>query len=262
MSVARFEIDGDVGIVSLSDGTTNLVGQEMMDELSAAIDAAGKSSIRCLIIRADGPNFSAGANVNIFVDTPAPQGHAILSAGFRMIHQIEAFPFPVIAAVQGMCLAAGLEIALAADMIIAGDSARFSQVEALIGATTFLGGAQRLALRCGDARARQIVYSAEVFDAATFERWNIINDVVPDEALDQAVLDWAQRLAAGPTKAHAMTRRMVRALCNEGLEEADRVTLFDSPALWETKDMQAGVRRILSEGARKARTGKTPFTGR
>ncbi|WP_422004758.1 enoyl-CoA hydratase/isomerase family protein [Pyruvatibacter mobilis] len=261
MSVARFEVEGDVGIVSLSDSPTNLVGHQMMDELSAAVAEAGRAPIRCLIIRADGPNFSAGANVNIFQDTMESEGHAILSAGYRMIHQIEAFPFPVIAAVQGMCLAAGLEIALAADMIIAGESAHFSQVEALIGATTFLGGAQRLALRCGDARARQIVFSADIYDAATFERWNIINQVVPDGELEAAVRGWAERLAAGPTRAHAMTRRMVRALCNEGLAEADRITLFESPALWESEDMQMGVRRILTEGARQARVGQAPFEG-
>ena len=79
------------------------------------------------------------------------------------------------AAVQGLCLAAGLELALACDLIWAAASARFGQVEASIGTTTLLGGVQRLAERAGPSRAREIIYTADQYDAATFERWNIVN---------------------------------------------------------------------------------------
>ena len=96
-----------------------------------------------------------------------------------------------------MCFAAGLELALACGLIIAAEGATFAQVEAKIGAATFLGGVYRLAERCGSARAREIVFGADTYDAATFERWNIINRVIPDGDLREAALAWAQQLAKG-----------------------------------------------------------------
>ena len=77
---------------------------------------------------------------------------------------------------QGACMAAGLELALACDLIWAASSARFGQVEASIGTTTLLGGVQRLAERAGPSRAREIVYTADQYDAATFERWNTLTE--------------------------------------------------------------------------------------
>jgi enoyl-CoA hydratase/carnithine racemase len=84
-----------------------------------------------------------------------------------------------------MCIAAGLELALACDLIWAAASARFSQAEASIGTTTLLGGVQRLAERAGPARAREIIYSADQYDAAaTFERWNIVTGSFPMKYLN------------------------------------------------------------------------------
>ncbi|WP_366942275.1 enoyl-CoA hydratase-related protein [Amycolatopsis sp.] len=80
-------------------------------------------------------------------------------------------------AVQGHCLAAGLELALLADIVVAGESARFAQVERRIGTTTLLGGAQRLAERAGPARARQIIFDGDNYTAQQFADWNIINHV-------------------------------------------------------------------------------------
>ena len=92
----------------------------------------------------------------------------------------------------------GLELALACDLIIAAEGATFAQVEAKIGAATFLGGVYRLAERCGPARARESVFGVDTYDAAAFERWNIIDRVVPDDDLREAALAWAQQLAKGP----------------------------------------------------------------
>jgi enoyl-CoA hydratase/carnithine racemase len=84
----------------------------------------------------------------------------------RLIADLEELPFPTVAAVQGMCIAAGLELVLACDLIWAAASARFGQAEASIGTATLLGGVQRLAERAGPARAREIIYSADQYEAA------------------------------------------------------------------------------------------------
>jgi len=163
-----------------------------------------------------------------------------------------------------MCFAAGLELALACDLIIAAEGATFAQVEAKIGAATFLGGVYRLAERCGPARAKEIVFGAETYDAATFERWNIINRVVPDGDLREAALARAQQLAKGPTRAHAVTKRLLRHALDHGTREADQYLLDVAPGLLESRDMQYAVGLLLTQGARKfiQNHGEVVFDGR
>jgi enoyl-CoA hydratase/carnithine racemase len=175
----------------------------------------------------------------------------MFAEGFRLVDALEDAPFPVIAAVHGMCFAAGLELVLACDLIIAAEGARFAQVEAKIGAATFLGGVYRLAERCGSARAKEIVFGAETYDAAAFERWNIVNRVVPGEDLREAALAWGQQLAKGPTLAHAVTKRLVRHALDHGSRQADGYLLDVATPLLESRDMQYAVDLLLTQGARQ-----------
>jgi enoyl-CoA hydratase/carnithine racemase len=162
-----YQSDGDVGIITFNDPPLNVFGEQHWEEAIAAVTSASTAGHRALLIKADGPNFSRGAELKIFHDRGSSEAKAILERYFTITRTLEALPIPVIAAVQGLCQASGLELALACDFILAAQSARFSQPEALIGATTFLGGAQRLARRCGDARALEIVYTADIYSAAT-----------------------------------------------------------------------------------------------
>jgi enoyl-CoA hydratase/carnithine racemase len=158
-------------------------------------------------------------------------------------------------------MAAGLELALACDLIWAGSSARFGQVEASIGTTTLLGGVQRLAERAGPGRAREIIYTADQYDAATFERWNIVNRVVADASLELETRAFAERLASGATIAYAVGKRIVRAYLDGGVRAAVQVVDDIAPALFETEDMRAGVAGLLEYGPRAFRD-KVVFRGR
>jgi enoyl-CoA hydratase/carnithine racemase len=168
-----------------------------------------------------------------------------------MIAELEDAPFPVIAAVNGLCFAAGLEVALACDFIVAADDTTFSQVEALIGATTFLGGAYRLAERCGPAIAREIVYTADRYTAEQFARWHIVNRVVPAAELHKTAYDVAHKIARGPALAHVQTKRLVRHALAHDSRSADRLVLEETTSLYETDDLQNAVGYLLEHGARK-----------
>ncbi len=178
---------------------------------------------------------------------------------------IERVIFPTLegslAAVQGMCVGGGLELVLACDLLWAAASARFGQLEATIGTTTLLGGVQRLAERAGPSRAREIIYTAEPYDAATFERWNIVNRVVPDDAFESQTRAFAERLANGPTLAYAAGKRIVRAYLEGGVCAADRVVDAVAPPLFQSEDMRAAVAALLEYGARSFRD-KVIFQGR
>jgi enoyl-CoA hydratase/carnithine racemase len=180
MNKVRFETAGPLGILSLANPPLNLFSQELIDDLRAAVTKAKETSLRGLLVRADGKVFSGGADVSVFKGVSAAEARKRFTSHLRLIADLEELPFPTVAAVQGLCIAAGLELVLACDLIWAASSASFGQAEASIGTTTLLGGVQRLAERAGPSRAREVIYSAAQYDAATFERWNIVNKVVPD----------------------------------------------------------------------------------
>lgn len=256
-----FEMIGDVGVITLDHPPLNLFTFADFERLDEILDEVPQSGARALILRSGLDHFSAGVNVNVFKDVSSDEARATFSRLLPQLTRLEDLPIPTLAVVRGMCAAAGLELSLGCDLIWAGESAQFVQVEAMIGAATFLGGVQRLAERAGAARAREIVFTADMYDAATFERWNIINKVVPDDELWDQSLAFATRLAAGPTRAHAATKRLVRAYLENGMIAADRQILDVATLLFDTEDMQGNVRTMLEHGARDQRKNAR-FEGR
>src|ERR1700726_1277744 len=199
MDKVRFETAGSLGILSLANPPLNLFSGELIEDLRATVTEIRRAPLRALLVRADGKIFSGGADVSVFKGRTAIEARERFTSHLQLIADLEELPFPTVAAVQGLCIAAGLELALACDLIWAAAS---------IGTTTLLGGVQRLAERAGPSRAREIIYTADQYDAGTFERWNIVNRVVPDEAFEADTRAFAERLARGPTLAYAAGKRI------------------------------------------------------
>jgi enoyl-CoA hydratase len=257
MARARYERDGDVGLVVVDDQPLNLFTYELTNDLIVALEEAEGDMPRALVVRAEGKVFTGGVDVHVFDDKTPEQAQAFFDDLLKITHKLEDMPWPTIACVQGLCLTAGFEMALACDLIWAADSARFGLVEIVVGLTPAMGGTQRVAERAGPARARELVMSGDLFPAATLERWNVVNRVTEDGELDGATMEFAHRLAAGPTKAHAATKRMVRAFLEHGVRGADdRVGDIAAP-LFATEDLQNAVDTFLAEGP-----GKATFEGR
>ncbi len=127
-----------------------------------------------------------------------------------------------------------------------------------MGLTPAMGGTQRLAERAGPARARELVMTGELYDAATLERWNVVNRVLPDDGFDRAARQFAHKLAAGPTRAHAATKAIVRACLDQGgARGADEQVPRLAGDLFATEDLKAAVRSFLERGP-----GHATYTGR
>ena len=235
----------------------NLFGAEMGEDLVAAIDEAGDSTARALLIRAEGKVFTGGADVNTFDGRTVEQAGEGFGELVALVHKLEDMPIPTIASVHALCLTAGFELSLACDLILAAESARFGLVEAVVGLTPGMGGTQRVAERAGPARARELVMTGELYDAATLERWGVVNRVFPDAELADESMRLAERLAAGPTIAHGATKRMVRAFLDEGVRGADERIAEIAGPLFGTEDLQGAVKSFLEEGP-----GKATFKGR
>jgi enoyl-CoA hydratase/carnithine racemase len=249
---ARFERDGDLGIVVIDDPPLNLFGRELTEAVVGCLEQAEEEPIRALLVRAEGNVFTGGADVNVFHGLTPDEARGFIGDLLEITHRLEDLPVPTLAAVHGLCLTAGFELSLGCDMIWAAESAQFGLVEIVVGLTPLMGGTQRVAERAGPARARELVMSGGVYPAATLERWNVVNRVLPDAELAEASLRFAQRLAAGPTRAHHATKRVVRAFLEHGVRGADDVTAAMGAPLFETSDLRQAVDTFLAEGPGKA----------
>jgi enoyl-CoA hydratase/carnithine racemase len=253
----RLERDGAVAVLVLDDPPLNLFGREAFEALDKRVAEVEDSDARALVWRAEGEVFSGGADVNVFAGTAPDDGGRMFESLVACVRRLEALPIPTLALIQGLCLTAGLEVSLGCDLIWATESARFGLVEAVVGLTPGAGGTQRMAERAGPGRAREFVMTGGLYDAATLERWGVINRVLGDEELLEKGMRFGQRLAAGPTKAHAATKRVVRAYLEGGVDKADAETPQVSGSLFATEDLQGAVRSFLDEGP-----GKATFEGR
>ena len=254
--VVSYSRDGDVGALVIDKPPLNLFDSELVGGLKEGVAAAAADSPRALLVRAEGKVFTGGVDVKEFDDLGGPAAREFASELLALTHSIEDLPFPTLAAVHKLCLTAGLELALACDLIWAGESAQFGLVERVVGVTPFMGGTQRMAERAGPARAREFVYSGNPYPAAELERWGVVNRVVGDQELLASALEFATHLAVGPPHAHAATKRIVRAQVDGGTRAADEVTPAEAERLFETEDLKRAVKTFLAEGP-----GKATFTG-
>ena len=256
MAKARFTLDGPVGEIVIADPPLNLFGLELARDLARATDEARASDARAILVRAEGDNFSAGANVEIFIGRDERAARELIQEFIPVIRRFAEIPVPTVAAVHGLCLAAGLEVALSCDLIWAAEHTQLGLVEAVIGATPFGGGTQRLVARAGAGRAAEAVLSARIYPAETMLEWGVVNRIVPAAELHGKARAFAERLAAGPTLAHAATKRMVRLAVEEGVDAADAALPAEGAKVMASDDLQNGAGTLLEKGP-----GNATFTG-
>jgi enoyl-CoA hydratase len=257
MAKARFSLDGLVGEIVIADPPLNLVGLQLSRELASAAEQARDSPARAVLVRAEGENFSAGANVEMFLGRDQGSARELIEEFIPTIRRFTEIEVPTVAAVHGLCLAAGLEIALCCDLIWAADNAQLGLVEAVIGATPFGGGTQRLVARAGAGRAAEAVLTARAYPAETMREWGVVSRVVAAGELRDKAHAFVRRLAAGPTLAHAATKRMIRLAVDEGVEAADAALPVIGASVMASADLQNGTRTLLEQGP-----GHATFEGR
>jgi enoyl-CoA hydratase len=249
----RFEAEGNVGLITLESPPVNLFDADMVEGLERAVGEARQAEPRALMVRAEGKVFTGGVDVNVFDGLSVDDAREFAGRLLRLAHSIEELPFPTIACVHGLCLTAGFELSLACDLIWASESAKFGLVEIVVGVSPFMGGTQRVAERAGPARARELVMTGGLFEAATLERWNVVNRVLPDDELTEKARGFAQRLADGPTLANQATKRVVRAYLDGGVRAADAATPEIVAPLFGSDDLKGAVRSFLENGPGNAR---------
>ena len=190
--------------VNRPDALNALNRDVLVDLIHALIELRSDRSVRVLILTGAGERaFVAGADIAAMSEMSTSEGLEFTRMGHNVMNAIEALPIPAIAAVNGFALGGGCEIAMACDLIVASEKARFGQPEVNLGLIPGFGGTQRLAHRIGHARARELVLTGDMIDAKTAQAWGLVNQVVaPGELMNTARALAAKIVKKSPLTIH------------------------------------------------------------
>jgi enoyl-CoA hydratase len=246
--------DGAVATLTVNrPDARNALDAPTVDALSEAFEAIDRDAgVRCAILTGAGERaFVAGADIKAMAGLDRAGARAFAERGHRMADLMENIRVPIIAAVNGWALGAGLELALACDFIYAARTAKMGMPEVGLGVIPGFGGTQRLALRVGVARAREMIYSGVTIDADEGLRIGLCNGVTEPDALLPRVRELAARIASNaPLAVQAAKQTVTPGLLHgpdEPLAGALAVERDQFGALFGTEDQKEGMRAFVEK---------------
>src|SRR5713226_5700609 len=183
MPLVTFQRTDQLGEIVIDSPPQNLYSAQLLADLRAAVDEAADSDIRALLLRAEGDDFSAGAELTVFIGIDEAQASELSSTVLSLIGAIEDLRVPTLALIHGQCYAGALETCLVCDLIWAAEGSQIGQIEAIAGGIPYAGGTQRIASRIGAGRAAEMVFTAAIFPPETLASWGAINRVTPADRL-------------------------------------------------------------------------------
>jgi enoyl-CoA hydratase/carnithine racemase len=208
--VRKTEEDG-VEVVTLRHPPVNALSTRMLAQLGeqlSAIDSDPES--RCLVITGDGAYFSAGADLKELATLGLSDAPALVARGQALFQRLETLRIPVVAAINGLALGGGLELALACDLRIVGDSAKLGAPEVNYGLMPSYGGTQRLPMIIGTAKAKELIFTGNLVPAAEAVRIGLANRSVPAGQELRAARDLAHTIAQRAPRAVQGSKRAIR----------------------------------------------------
>ncbi len=248
----KLATEGPLAVLTIDKPPLNLFDQPVFDGLIAAVEQVRTDRPRGLLIRAEGRAWTGGVDVHMFQGLTPETGGDVWRKGLELIQAVEDLPLPVVFAAHALTLTWGFELALACDLIVASDQAKFGLVEIVVGLTPSMGGPQRLAEKAGPSRAKELVMTGELYDAQTLREWGVVNQVWPADEFEAKARELATRLANGPTLAHAATKELVKAQKEGGARAADVLVPEVGGGLFATEDLKGAVESFLTVGPGKA----------
>jgi enoyl-CoA hydratase/carnithine racemase len=255
----KLKVKEGLAILTLANPDKNRLNRAVLEALRAALARISQADVRAIFLKGEGPAFSFGADVKeLFVDASRHDLARLLVEYLDFIGAVEALPKPTIAAVHGVCSSGGLELALAFDHLWAAAGTKIGFMETTLAIPPLAGGIQRIAARAGSARAMEIASAGRMYDVESFERWNIVNRIVAAESLHTEAEAFALKLSAGPTRAFAAVKSLLRAYEQTGVPETDKITVATVMPLMDSDDAVAAVTALISAGPKR---GAVTFTG-
>lgn len=229
----------------------NAINADMFRAFDAAVSRANRTpGLRAVIVRGEGPTFSAGIDVSTLLGLAETYGphwqqrmRAITDEFQAVLNRLERLELPTIALLHGHCLGLAFELALACDLRIAAEGTALGLPETLLGIIPDVGGTTRLTRLAGPARAKELIFTGRRIDAALAERWGIVNHVVPGDGLVARGDELAAEIAAAAPLAVGMAKRVI-----DGLADIDRGLMLEGWAqsqLFNTEDFLEGAQAFM-----------------
>jgi 2-(1,2-epoxy-1,2-dihydrophenyl)acetyl-CoA isomerase len=250
---------GAVATVTLNrPEARNAIDLTMRQELVAALDEVeADEAVRVLILTGAGGHFCAGGDVKSMRirRSTAAEGRARVELLNRMVLRLVDFPRPTVAMVDGYAVGAGTNLALCCDLVVASERARFGELFNKIGLVPDGGGTWLLSRLIGLARAKELIFTGEVFDAAEAARIGLVNHVVPAAELMGVTRALADKIAAGPPEVLRLAKHMVNRAATTDLAAALDLEAYSQGLAVASDDHQEGLAAFFEKRPPK-------FTGR
>lgn len=239
-----FKRDGAIGIITITrPAKMNAINSILLEELDQLVDeVAENNEVLVVIITGTEKFFCAGADLGEIATLKSPiEAHRFLDVGEVLFSKIEDFEKPIIAAINGLALGGGLEIAMACDVRIAAESAFFGQPEVKVGVMPGGGATKRLPRLIGMGRAKQLLFTGETIDAQEAYRIGLVNKVVPSGALMDESTKIAKKMAQNSPLALKYTKMAVNYGVNMDIQSAITHELRCASMLFSTEDQKEGL---------------------
>jgi enoyl-CoA hydratase len=245
----RTESRGSVGLITLNrPEARNALNNQLIHELMDALEALDRDDrIGAMVLTGNEKTFAAGADIKEMAElTP----DAMRASGFiQAFVRIASIRKPVIAAVSGWALGGGLELALACDMIVASETARFGQPEIAIGVIPGAGGTQRLTRLVGKPLAMEMILNSRQLSAQEALHWGIVNRIVPSERYLEEAISLAAEVAARAPAAVRAAKQMISQAFESSLEAGLQRERDSFHELFGTEDRVEGMRAFAEKRA-------------
>ncbi|MBO6557359.1 MAG: enoyl-CoA hydratase/isomerase family protein [Pseudomonadales bacterium] len=255
----NFDIADGIATITLNrPDAANALNLTMAKELSdVAIVCDESSDVRVVVIRGNGKMFCAGGDLSIMGDA-GPGAAAVVKQMAGDLHmgisRLTRMNAPVIAAVNGTAAGAGFSLAVAADLVVSVDTARYTMAYTAAGLSPDGSSTFFLPRRVGDRRARELMLTNRMLSAAEALEWGLINQVVSEAELDETVQKLADSLADGPTLAFGQVKSLLNASFDNGLETQMELESRGIADMARSRDGQEGINAFLNKR-------KPEFTG-
>lgn len=202
--------DSDIALLTMAgEGRPFVLNRRTMAEMNTLLDEVERRRPRALVITGEGKFFCAGADIKEMLAMDGRELHEWALLGGRLNTRLEALEMPVIAAVNGMALGGGCELALACDLRCASMAARFAVPEVTLGTICGAGGTQRLPRLIGETRAKQLIFTGQTISAQTALEWGLVNSVQTAGTLLEETLALAAAIAQNSPFAVSRAKRSV-----------------------------------------------------
>ena len=249
-SLVLLSVEDGIGLMTINrPKALNALNVETLLRLEEVIEECGRRpEVKVLIVTGAGEkSFVAGADIGGMLGMGVAEGRAFSELGQRVFGRLEKLPKPVIAAVNGYALGAGTELAVACDIVLASEKARFGQPEINLGVFPGFGGTQRLPRLLGKARAKEIIFSGEPFDAARALAIGLINRICkPEELLDEAK-ELARTMLSKGMAAIGLAKQAIEAGSEVDFENGLIIERHCFAQCFDTKDQKEGMTAFLDK---------------